>query len=203
MPSGDEWQIATSSYPQIIRTQPPQKHKLLRRVPLLLKPGAAVVIVLMGVSGSGKTTIGRALAEELGWPFLEGDDFHPARNVEKMQAGIPLDDEDRRPWLRALRTRVDEACARNENLILACSALKDAYRDFLEQNDPDCVHFVYLQGSEELIQQRLQQRTGHFMNPVLLRSQFEALEPPDDAVEIDIAPPLDSITATIRKEFSL
>lgn len=157
----------------------------------------------MGVSGSGKTTIGRALADDLDWRFVEGDDFHPPENVEKMAAGVPLDDQDRRPWLQALRVRVDEACGRNENLILACSALKDAYRDFLEQNDPECVHFVFLQGSEELIQQRLEQRHGHFMNPKLLRSQFESLEPPDDAIEIDISPPLEVITARIRDEFSL
>lgn len=157
----------------------------------------------MGVSGSGKTTIGKALAADLGWKFLEGDEFHPAENVEKMRSGVPLDDQDRRPWLQAMRNRVDEACERNENVILACSALKDEYRDFLELNDPECVDFVYLQGSIELIQQRLHERRGHFMDPALLQSQFAALEPPDGAIEVNVSPPPDVIAAEIRRKLSL
>lgn len=157
----------------------------------------------MGVSGSGKTTVGKALAADLGWKFLEGDEFHPAENVEKMRSGVPLDDQDRRPWLQAMRNRVDEACERNENVILACSALKDEYRDFLELNDPEGVDFVYLQGSIELIQLRIHERRGHFMAPALLQSQFAALEPPDGAIEVNVSPPPDVIAAEIRRKLSL
>jgi gluconokinase len=163
----------------------------------------AMILVLMGVSGSGKTTIGRALANELGWSFIEGDEFHPASNVEKMHRGEPLDDEDRRPWLRALRQRIDEACAQGENAVLACSALKHDYREYLERDEPACVRYVYLCGSEELIRRRLAQRKGHFMNPGLLHSQFETLEPPDDAIRVDVAPALEAIVAEIRRQLGL
>lgn len=162
-----------------------------------------MVLVLMGVSGSGKTTIGKALAAELGWAFVEADDFHPAANVEKMRGGSPLTDEDRRPWLRALQGRIEEACVGNEDVILACSALKADYRDYLERHDPACVHFVYLRGSEELIRRRLEAREGHFMDPALLRSQFEALEPPAGAVEVDVAPAPEAIAVEIRRKLGL
>lgn len=162
-----------------------------------------MVIVLMGVSGSGKTVVGKALAADLNWTFIEGDDFHPAANVEKMRNGVPLNDEDRRPWLQALRTRVEEACERDENLIVACSALKDAYRDFLEQHDPACVDFVFLNGSNELIRERLEKREGHFMDPELLRSQLDTIEPPADALEVDIAPAPPDIAAEIRRKLDL
>jgi gluconokinase len=165
-----------------------------------------MVVVLMGVSGSGKSTVGRVLASELGWGFVEGDDFHPAANVEKMHAGIPLNDQDRRPWLQALRGRVEEACSRGEDLVLACSALKHDYRDYLEGHDPACVRFVYLRGSEELIRRRLSGRKGHFMNPALLHSQFESLEaprPPEEAIQVDVTPAPDRIVAEIRRELGL
>ena len=136
---------------------------------------------MMGVSGSGKTTVGRILARQLGWAFLEGDDFHPAVNVEKMRREVPLNDDDRRPWLAALRWRIDEACERGEDVALACSALKHDYREHLERHAPECVRYVCLRGSEELIRRRLTERKGHFMPPGLLLSQFEALEPPADA----------------------
>jgi carbohydrate kinase (thermoresistant glucokinase family) len=106
----------------------------------------AMVIVLMGVSGSGKTTIGKVLAEALGWTFVEADEFHPSVNVEKMRQGIPLNDEDRKPWLAALRQRMDEGMDRGENIVLACSALKHAYQEYLDQLDPPHIHFVYLHG---------------------------------------------------------
>jgi gluconokinase len=162
-----------------------------------------MVLILMGVSGTGKTTIGKALVAELGWGFVEGDVFHPAANVEKMRAGIPLTDEDRWPWLQALRKRVDEACAQGEDIILACSALKHDYREYLERHDPECVHYVYLHGPEELIRRRLAERQGHFLDPALLPSQFEALEPPEEALRVDITPAPEVIAAEIRCKLGL
>ncbi|MBP3958687.1 gluconokinase [Gemmata sp. G18] len=162
-----------------------------------------MIVVLMGVSGSGKSTVGKILAEQLGWTFVEADDHHPAANVEKMRRGEPLTDEDRRPWLNVLRNRIDEACARGENVVLACSALKHAYQDYLERNEPECVQYVYLHGSEEVIRQRLAARTGHFMNPNLLHSQFETLEPPADAIRVDITPAPEVIAAEVKKKLGL
>lgn len=158
-----------------------------------------MIVVLMGVSGSGKSAVGKALAAKLGWRFIEGDDFHPPTNVEKMKSGQPLTDEDRRPWLRAIREEIDAACERGESMVLACSALKHDYRDYLEAHEPECVRFVWLEGSEELIQQRLKERKGHFMPAGLLHSQFEALEPPEDALRVDIAPPVDEVAETIKR----
>jgi len=155
-----------------------------------------MILVMMGVSGSGKTTIGKVLAERLGWTFVEGDDYHPPANTAKMHAGIPLTDEDRAPWLAALRDRIDQARARHENLVLTCSALKHAYQDYL-QRDLDSIEYVYLQGSESLIRDRLANRKGHFMNPNLLHSQFEALEPPEDAIRVDVGPPPDVVVDEI------
>jgi gluconokinase len=162
-----------------------------------------MVVVLMGVSGSGKTTVGRILAAQLGWTFVEADDYHPAANIEKMRGGTPLDDADRRPWLAALRERIDAACRGGENVVLACSALKHAYQDYLEQHEPACVHYVYLHGSEDLIRERLAARRGHFMNPRLLHSQFEALEPPADALRVDVSPSPEVIAAEIRRRLGL
>src|SRR4029079_4340226 len=110
-----------------------------------------MIVVLMGVSGSGKTTVGKLLAEQLGWTFVEADEYHPASNVDKMRRGIPLTDADRAPWLDALRRRVDEACAKGDNVVLACSALKHAYQHYLERDVPGCVRYVHLRGSEDLI----------------------------------------------------
>ncbi len=166
-------------------------------------PEDVTTVVVMGVSGSGKTTVAKALVESLGWDYAEGDDFHPPANVDKLHRGVPLTDEDRRPWLDALRERVDAACDRGENVVLACSALKHAYQDYLERDDPACVEYVFLSGSEELIRQRLAGRTGHFMNPGLLHSQFETLEPPADAVQVDISPGPEAIAAEIRRKLAL
>jgi gluconokinase len=120
-----------------------------------------------------------------------------------MRRGEPLTDADRRPWLDALRRRIDDACRRGENVVVACSALKHAYQDYLERDDPVCVRYVYLHGSEELIRKRLAGRKGHYMNPSLLDSQFELLEPPSDAVRIDITPGPEAIAADIRARLGL
>lgn len=162
-----------------------------------------MVIILMGVSGTGKTTVGQLLAASLGWSFVEADDFHPAANVAKMQGGTPLDDDDRRPWLAALRDRIDAACGRSESVVMACSALKQQYRDELEQGCPGTIRFVYLTGSEELIRSRLEAREGHFMDPALLRSQFDALEPPEGAIRVDVGPSPEQIAADIRRRLDL
>jgi len=145
-----------------------------------------MVIIIMGVSGSGKTTIGRALAETLHWGFSDADDFHSPANVEKMKNGIPLTDEDRGPWLRSIRAEIEQWKRDEPGHVLACSALKGSYREILGLNDPE-VKFVYLQGGFDLICQRLKERTSHFFNPALLRSQFDALENPKDALVVDVS----------------
>lgn len=165
--------------------------------------GANMIVVLMGVSGSGKTTVGKLLGQELGWKFVDGDDFHPAENIEKMRSGQPLTDEDRAPWLRALRDYIDAAADQGENLVVACSALSHDYRQYLTSDNTDEVRFVFLHGSEELIAERLAKRRNHFMPPALLRSQFEALEPPRHAVRVDITPAPEVIVENIRRELRI
>lgn len=140
------------------------------------------VLVLMGVSGSGKTTIAQALARRLQLEFIEGDEFHSRANREKMHAGVPLTDADRQPWLLALRSRIDALLARKGNAVLTCSALKQAYRDALAAPG---VRFVYLKVTKEVARERLARRRGHFFNPALLESQFQTLEEPRDALVID------------------
>jgi gluconokinase len=139
-----------------------------------------MVLVIMGVSGSGKTTVGKLLAETLDWAFREGDDDHPAANIAKMARGEPLDDEDRRPWLESVRGRVADALAGGTDLVLTCSALKGAYRQIL-QLDPVQVRFVYLETSPALAAERLRTRAGHFMKASMVGSQFSALEEPSAA----------------------
>jgi gluconokinase len=143
-----------------------------------------VVILLMGVSGSGKTTVERLLALELGWEFADGDDYHPAANVEKMRNGIPLTDADRAPWLDTLRAFIAGWIAAGKNAVLACSALKQAYRESLRVA-PE-VQVVYLRGTPELLRERLRARAGHFMTERMLESQLAALEEPEDAVVVDV-----------------
>jgi gluconokinase len=134
-------------------------------------------LIVMGVSGSGKSTIGDKLAERLGWSYEDGDRFHPASNVAKMSAGQPLTDEDRWPWLRAIAEEIDRICEAGEHAVIACSALKRAYRDVLVHGRND-VRIIYLKGTQDLIASRLALRKGHFMPPGLLASQFKTLEPP-------------------------
>ncbi len=130
-----------------------------------------MVVVLMGVTGSGKTTVGERLASELGWTFADADDFHPAANKAKMHAGIPLTDEDRWPWLQALRRVIEQALKDHRGIVVACSALRTAYRDVLAGGLPD-VHFILLHGNLEVLRARLAQRQHEFMNPALLESQI-------------------------------
>jgi gluconokinase len=150
----------------------------------------------MGVAGSGKTEVGRALAAELGWPFYDGDDFHPLENVAKMARGIPLDDADRAPWLQILRDLLAERRQAGEQPVLACSALKEAYRDRLREGNPELM-FVHLHGDLELIWSRMQERQDHYMRADMLQSQFDVLEPPADALLIDIARPVPEIVEKI------
>jgi gluconokinase len=148
-----------------------------------------MIILLMGVAGSGKTTIGRRLAVDLSWRFYDADDFHPPANVAKMAAGTPLTDADRGPWLQALRNRIETSLATSENAIVACSALKSTYRAILHPRASEPVHFVYLRGTPELLAERLAGRTNHFMKPAMLASQLSALEEPANAIIADIAQP--------------
>jgi gluconokinase len=146
-----------------------------------------VIVIVFGVSGAGKTTIGKLLAEQLGWQFYEADDFHPRANIEKMRSGRPLTDEDRWPWLELLREQITRSLAAKENPVLACSALKRAYRKRLGVSDD--VKFVFLRGGYERIERQLRRRRGHFMNPALLQSQFADLEEPqpdEDVLTIDL-----------------
>jgi gluconokinase len=145
-----------------------------------------MIIVIMGVAGAGKTTIGQMLANRLRCPLLEGDALHPAANIQKMSRGIPLTDEDRQPWLAAIRSHMEEAANRHADLVVACSALKQQYRDFLSNGLS--ITWVYLKGSAELIRSRLEQRKNHYMKPEMLDSQLEILEEPADAIVVDVAP---------------
>jgi gluconokinase len=164
-----------------------------------------MIVVLMGVTGTGKSTVGKLLANQLGWTFVEGDDFHPPANVDKMRRGIALDDEDRKPWLDAIRDRLDQAAQQGENIVLACSALKHRYQDYLAGHAPEAVRFVYLFGSPETIARRLAERKGHFMNPALLASQFHDLEPPapDHAIRVEINKSPPEIVAEIRCQLGI
>lgn len=154
-----------------------------------------MIVMMMGVTGCGKTTIGTLLAERLSCGFSDADGFHPAVNVEKMRAGIPLQDEDRWPWLAALRTAIDGWQAKKIDHVVACSALKQVYRDVLSPEGD--VIFVFLKGSAATIGPRLNARKGHYMNPALLDSQFATLEEPVDALAVDISGTPEEIVANI------
>ena len=142
-----------------------------------------MIILLMGVAGAGKTTVGKLLAAQLGWEFADADDYHSAANVEKIRHGIPLTDSDRAPWLEALRALISNWLTAHKSAVLACSALKQSYRDILRVS-PE-VRIVYLRVSAEVLHQRLRERHGHFMTEAMLQSQLADLEEPKDAVIID------------------
>lgn len=156
-----------------------------------------MVIVLFGVSGAGKTTVGELLAQQLGWTFYEGDMFHPESNIEKMRNGIPLTDEDRWPWLERLRQLIGTCLRQEKSAVVACSALKVAYRRYLHVNGE--VKFVFLKGDFALIEQRMRKRRGHFMPLELLQSQFTALEEPlSEVIEVDVSRGPEELVREIR-----
>jgi gluconokinase len=162
----------------------------------------AVIVIVMGVSGAGKTTVGEALAAALGWEFHDGDDLHPAGNKRKMRRGLALDDADRWPWLAGVRALVERHLADGSGAVIACSALKQTYRDAIVA-DPERVKIVYLHGVRGLIAQRLRHRRGHFMPPALLESQLAALDEPSDALTVDIAAAPDEIVGAIRARLGI
>jgi gluconokinase len=156
----------------------------------------------MGVTGAGKSTIGRALATSLGWEFHDGDDLHSEASKLKMHRGIALNDADRAPWLNALRRLIEAMLSERRNGIIACSALKQSYRDELVV-DPNLVKVVYLKGSKPLLAERLGNRSAHFMNPDLLQSQLDTLEEPGDAIVVDISTAPEAIVNEIRSRLGL
>ena len=160
-----------------------------------------MILIAMGVSGCGKTTIGEMLAKKLNCDFADADSFHSQANKDKMHKGIPLDDEDRWLWLKAIRASIEEKLADGQTHVYACSALKRVYRDILRDGDKE-VTFVYLKGTPELLRERIKTRTGHFFDPALLQSQLDTLEPPgpDEAIEADIALSPEAIVDKVLKE---
>jgi gluconokinase len=159
-----------------------------------------MILVIMGVAGAGKTTIGSLLAAELGWTFADADSYHSAENIKKMSAGEPLTDEDRGPWLASLRGLIQNWLIEKENAVLACSALRKSYREQL-QVSPE-VKIIYLRGSLPLIHHRLLQRSGHYMDTELLQSQFDTLEEPSDALIFDVSAEPAEIVRGIRLALS-
>jgi gluconokinase len=145
-----------------------------------------MIVIVMGVSGAGKSTIGQALADVLGWQFVEGDRLHSDENIDKMRRGIALTDEDRWPWLIAIRQTMDDLQAAGHSAVVSCSALKQRYRDYLQDDCPETVQFVYLKGRPETLLSRLEHRQGHFMKGRLLHSQLAALEEPSAALVVPI-----------------
>jgi gluconokinase len=158
----------------------------------------------MGPAGSGKTTVGELLAEQLSWEFADGDDFHPPVNIAKMSRGIPLTDEDRLPWLQSIRNSIEQWLAQARNVVLACSALKRSYRDFLgvRSNAKD-IKLVNLKGSYDLLLERLHSRKGHYMKEQMLASQLADLEEPTDATTVDVSASPEQIVSEIRKRLEL
>lgn len=155
----------------------------------------------MGVTGSGKSTVGELLARQLDWRFFDGDDFHSPDNKEKMRRGLALDDEGREPWLKAMRECIRAMIDRRTSAVVACSALKRSYRRMLQISDE--VIFVYLKTDSALVRERLKMRTGHFMNLALLQSQFDTLEEPDNALQVDASLPPAEIVRQIRTQLQI
>jgi gluconokinase len=162
--------------------------------------GIDLVLILMGVVGAGKTTVGTLLAQKLGWKFADADDFHPRANIEKISQGIALDDADRAPWLAAMHTAILRWNAEGQNVVLACSALKRSYRAQLGSGK---VQFVYLKGTRELILQRLRARHGHFASETILESQFRDLEEPDEAITVEIDKSPAQIVSEVSEKLNL
>lgn len=163
-----------------------------------------MIVIVFGVSGAGKTTIGKLIAEQLGWTFYEADDFHSRDNIRKMQSGHPLTDEDRWPWLDRLRDRITRSISAKENAVLACSALKRAYRERLRVSDD--VKFVFLRGDYALVEKQLRRRSGHFMNPALLKSQFADLDEPEldeNVQKIELGPTPEKLVEEIKTKLGL
>ncbi len=161
-----------------------------------------MIILVMGVAGSGKSTISKLLADSLGWEFSDADNFHSPENIEKMRHGIALDDADRLPWLQDIQAAIKQWLEENQNVVLACSALKASYRQYFLIGD-ERIKLVFLKGSFELIQKRLQERLNHFMSEKLLQSQFNALEEPGDALCADISAPPEVIVENIRRALGI
>ena len=163
-----------------------------------------MIVIIFGISGAGKTTVGKLLARKLGWHFLEADDFHPTANVEKMRSGHPLTDEDRWPWLERLRKQIEQSVAAGENAVLACSALKRAYRDRVRVSAE--IKFVFLRGDYALVEEQLRSRHGHFMNAALLQSQFDDLEEPqpdENVLTVGLGRPPEEIVEEIEAKLHL
>ena len=160
------------------------------------------VIILMGVAGSGKTTIGKMFSERLGWNFYDGDDYHPKENLEKMRRGIPLTDDDRWPWLKAIEELINSRLNDNQKSIIACSALKREYREYLKQDKEDIV-FVYLKGDEKTLRERISSRHGHFAGVDLLESQLDTLEGPHNVLTVDISRKPEEITDYLIERLEL
>lgn len=162
-----------------------------------------MIIVIMGVAGAGKTTVGRELAAALGWRFCDGDEFHSPQHIDQLRRGIPLTDDDRRPWLATIRKAIGGWVNRRESVVLACSLLKAAYRLSVLADYSDHVRIVYLKAGRDLLQQRLSHRTGHFMGAALLASQCDILEEPAEAVVVDAAQPTAILVGQIRSTLNL
>jgi len=158
-----------------------------------------MIVLVMGVSGSGKTTIGEALGRELGWTYLDADDFHSQSSIDKMAAGIPLEDADRWPWLKKINHELSKFEQQGKSAIVGCSALKQAYRERLARGLRD-FRVVYLRGDFDLIRERVAARKHRFMSPALLQSQFDALEPPDGAIAVNVAAPVEDSIAKIAQQ---
>jgi gluconokinase len=166
-----------------------------------MKPASPRIVLLMGVAGCGKTTVGKLLANQLGWPYFEADDFHSVANKEKMARGTPLNDDDRAPWLASIRTRIDECVTAGQSAVFTCSALKEKYREVLMQGAP--VKLIHLVGNAATIESRITQRESHYMKANMLQSQFATLEVPADALTLDIRETPEALVKTIRQECGL